>query len=428
MSATQSIVEPQQASANALRLLYICDFPPCNCHGGAILMSRLLEGSAGENFLVVTSTPGMRLSKKGDLLDCKHIAFPLLGASRVRWFGRLKHVVNWIILAVACCTALASILWRKVDAVITVLHGRFYFAGALAAYLTRTPYVVVVHDDFISSANTLSNFSANILRPLAKRVLHRAAHIYAVRPEMTKFLANEFGVDSELQLPATTKLLRREGSGCASVIEAPVIVFAGGVTFAVRDSLDLVAKLITGGAAAEYCMPGLKLLLFSELSVDEAKEYAWDHANIEIKGWVAQSELLDALSQADILLLPYSFSENARHAVETAFPSKTADYLAARKPILILAPSSSTLVRYAREEGFADIVDEFSTDALARTIHQIVFSPEHRARLVDRAQQVFCRNHDIANQRSKFFATLWQLASPRHQIRQADIPVNTPEI
>jgi glycosyltransferase involved in cell wall biosynthesis len=428
VSATQSIVEPQQASANALRLLYICDFPPCNCHGGAILMSRLLEGSAGENFLVVTSTPGMRLSKKGDLLDCKHIAFPLLGASRVRWFGRLKHVVNWIILAVACCTALASILWRKVDAVITVLHGRFYFAGALAAYLTRTPYVVVVHDDFISSANTLSNFSANILRPLAKRVLHRAAHIYAVSPEMTKFLANEFGVDSELQLPATTKLLRREGSGCASVIEAPVIVFAGGVTFAVRDSLDLVAKLITGGAAAEYGMPGLKLRLFSELSPEQANEYRWDHANIEIKGWVAQSELLDALSQADILLLPYSFSENARHAVETAFPSKTADYLAARKPILILAPSSSTLVRYAREEGFADIVDEFSTDALARTIHQIVFSPEHRARLVDRAQQVFCRNHDIANQRSKFFATLWQLASPRHQIRQADIPVNTPEI
>jgi glycosyltransferase involved in cell wall biosynthesis len=428
VSATQTIVEPEQASAGALRLLYICDFPPCNCHGGAILMSRLLEGSAGEHLLVITSTPGMRLSIKGDLLDCKHIAFPVLGASRVRWFGRLKHVVNWIILAVACCTALASILWRKIDAVITVLHGRFSFAGALAAYLTRTPYVVVVHDDFISSANTLSNFSKNILRPLAKRVLHRAAHVYAVSPEMTRFLANEFGVDSELQLPATTKLLRREGSGCASVIEAPVVVFAGGVTFAVRDSLDLVAKLITGGAAAEYGMPGLKLRLFSELSVEQAKEYRWDHANIEIKGWVPQSELLDALGKADILLLPYSFSENAKHAVETAFPSKTADYLASRKPILILAPSSSTLVRYAREEGFADIVDEFSTDALARTIHQIVFSPEHRARLVDRAQQLFCRNHDIANQRSKFFATLWQLASPRHQIRQADIPVNTPEI
>jgi glycosyltransferase involved in cell wall biosynthesis len=414
VSATQTIVEPEQASANPLRLLYICDFPPCNCHGGAILMSRLLEDSAGEHLLVITSTPGMRLSKKGDLLDCKHIAFPVLGASGVRWFGRLKHILNWIILAVACCTALASILWRRVDAVITVLHGRFYFAGALAAYLTRTPYVVVVHDDFISIANTVSKFSANILRPLAKRVLQRAAHVYAVSPEMTNFLANEFGVDSELQLPATTKLLRRGVSGCASVVEAPVIVFAGGVTFAVRDSLDLVAKLITGGAAAEYGMPGLKLRLFSELSVEQAKEYRWDHANIEIKGWVPQSELRDALGEADILLLPYSFSENARHAVETAFPSKTADYLASRKPILILAPSSSTLVRYAREEGFADTVDEFSTDALARTIHQIVFSPEHRARLVDRAQQVFCRNHDIANQRSKFFATLCQLASPRH--------------
>ena len=110
VSATETIVEPQGASADALRLLYICDFPPCNCHGGAILMSRLLEGSAGEHLLVITSTPGMRLSKKGELLDCKHIALPVLGASRVRWLGRLKHILNWIILAVACCTAMASIL------------------------------------------------------------------------------------------------------------------------------------------------------------------------------------------------------------------------------------------------------------------------------------------------------------------------------
>jgi glycosyltransferase involved in cell wall biosynthesis len=391
-------------------------------------MSRLLEGCDGKHLLVITSTPGKRLSRNDELLACKHIAFPVLGASRVRWFGRLKHILNWIILAVACFTALASILWRKVDVVITVLHGRFYFAGAFAAYLTRTPYVVVVHDDFISSANRLSKFSANILRPLAKRVLHRAAHVYAVSPEMTNFLANEFGVDSELQLPATTKLLRRQGSLCGSGTEAPVIVFAGGVTFAVRDSLDLVAKLITGGAAAEYGMPGLKLRLFSQLCVEQANEYGWYHSNIEIKGWVPQSALLDALSEADILLLPYSFSENARHAVHTAFPSKTADYLASRKPILILAPGSSTLVRYARKEGFADIVDEFSTDALARTIHQIVFSPEHRATLADRAQQVFCRNHDIANQRRKFFATLGRLASPSDQIGRADIPVNTPEI
>ena len=108
MSATESIVEPEQASANALRLLYICDFPPCNCHGGAILMSRLLEGSAGAHLLVMTSTPGMRLSKEGDLLDCKHIAFPVLGASRIRWFGRFKHILNWIILAVACCTAISE--------------------------------------------------------------------------------------------------------------------------------------------------------------------------------------------------------------------------------------------------------------------------------------------------------------------------------
>ena len=46
--------------------------------------------------------------------------------------------------------------------------------------------------------------------------------------------------------------------------------------------------------------------------------------------------------------------------METAFPSKIADYLAAGKPILVFGPRYSSLVRYASEQGFAEIVDEFS--------------------------------------------------------------------
>jgi hypothetical protein len=51
-----------------------------------------------------------------------------------------------------------------------------------------------------------------------------------------------------------------------------------------------------------------------------------------------QSELPRILSSADILFLPYSFSQIARKAIETAFPSKIADYLAAGRPILVFGP------------------------------------------------------------------------------------------
>lgn len=396
-----------------LNLLYICEFPPCNCHGGAILLRRLLEVHPAEHLLVITSTPGM-LASEGERLECKHISFPVLGVSRFLWVGRLKHLINWIILGFVCCAALINILRRRIDAIVTVLQGRFYFAAALAAFLTRRPYVVVVHDDFISSANRISKFSAQILRPLTKRTLRGAALIYAVSPQMRQLLWNEFGVDSELQLPATSRSCLRTSAHARAAEDGPVVVFAGGITHAVQDSLNLLATLITSGVAVNFGIPNLKLRLFSPATEEDIKKLGWDHPNIECRGWVSQSELPGALSHGDILFLPYSFADASRHAVETAFPSKTADYVASGKPILIFAPNFSTLVRYAREEGFGEIVDQFRADALGQAIHKIAFSPSYQASLANGALGVFSRNHDIANQRSKLFASLAQLAAARN--------------
>jgi len=411
VSAAEIIREHEQhRNTKPVSLLYICDFPPCNCHGGAILLRRLLEGYTSENLLVITSTTGMRMSNDTERLECQHISFPVLGVSRIRWFGRLKHILNWAILGLACCTALFSIVRKRVDAVLTVMHGRFYFAAALAECLTRKPYIVVVHDDFISTANQVSGFSANILFPLARLVLRSAAHVYSVSVEMQSFLRREFGVDSELQLPATAGSAVRKQ--CSFDTEnGPVVVFAGGVTYAVEDSLNLMANLITSGCAARYGLPNLKLRLYSPISTEQVKQLRWDHKNIEIEGWVTQSELLDGLTNADILFLPYSFADSSRHAVETAFPSKTADYLASGKPILILAPNFSSLVRYAKEEGFAEIVEEFDPGTLAESIQRIASSPAYRASLAKKAHQVFYKNHDIVRQRAGFSAMLRQLAS-----------------
>jgi glycosyltransferase involved in cell wall biosynthesis len=352
-------------------------------------------------------------ASEGERLECEHISFPILGVSRFLWVGRLKHVINWIILGAVCCAAMINILRRRIDAIVTVLHGRFYFAAALAAFLTRTPYVVVVHDDFVSGANRVSVFSARILRPLTKHVLRGAANIYAVSPQMRQLLMSEFDVDSELQLPATARPCSGPSANAGHAEDGPVVVFAGGISYAVEDSLNLLATLITSGAARTFGISNLKLRLFSMASNEEIKRLGWDHPNIECKGWVSQSELPNALSNADILFLPYSFAESSRHAVATAFPSKTADYLASGKPILILAPNFSTLVRYAREEGFGEIVDQFSADALGQAIHKIAFSPTYQASLANGALQVFSRHHDIVNQRRKFFASLAHFAVAR---------------
>ena len=137
----------------------------------------------------------------------------------------------------------------------------------------------------------------------------------------------------------------------------------------------------------------------------------WDHPDILSLEWVAQTDVPKVLYGADILFLPYSFREGSRHLVETAFPSKTADYLAAGKPILVVGPPYSTLVQYASEEGFAEVVTEPNVDMLAHAIQRIVLFPEHARMLAARAHDVFYRNHDIERQRRDFRALLQMAVS-----------------
>jgi glycosyltransferase involved in cell wall biosynthesis len=125
---------------------------------------------------------------------------------------------------------------------------------------------------------------------------------------------------------------------------------------------------------------------------------------------VQQGQLRKALQEADILFLPYSFLSGSRHSVETAFPSKMADYLAAGKPILIFAPASSTLARYAAEERFAELVTECDLPILAAAVRKLTLSPPRRRMLAERALAAFRRNHDIGRQRRRFYQLVWKMS------------------
>jgi len=389
----------------AFRLLFVGEFPPSNHHGGAILLRRLLDKHPADCLAVITSKQGLEHSQGMDLLECRHIAFSVFGKSRFLW---LRKLANGLGLAGVAIRAILEIRRRRVEALITIIQGRYYFAAALASWVTATPHIAILHDNFVSSTVGRWNFLVRARRRLTIEVLQRSAHIYAVSPEMQRLVSGECGRESEIQLPSTTMPTREaytqvHGRGLGG---GPVILFAGTFGYTVRDSLDLLANLITTGQLKEYGVSEAKLHLCTTMTDAEIREHGWEHPGIVAKGWVSQSELTGQLSSADILFLPYSFSKFSRDAVETAFPSKTADYLAGGKPILVFGPKNSSLVRYASEQGFAEIVDEFSGAALARGIQKLTFSHCYREKLAARALEVFSANHDIKCQRHKFYRTL----------------------
>ena len=407
MSSAQLQQETEVAAAPAVNLLYICEFPPCNYHGGAILMHRLLKDYPPDRIVVFTTKSGLQASPVPDRLTCRHVAFPSARGSRSLWLSRAKQLINWAVLLWVSLIAVLTIKRRRIGVILAVLQGWFCFAAAAVGRLTGAPYVMVVHDDFICRTTWFSKY---ILKPLTGMVLRRATHIYAVSPAMQRLILSEFGARSEVQWPATEADRTSEGSRThTNNDDGPVILFAGGLSHAVDDGLDLLASLISSGKLKDYGIPKIRFHLHTPLTEEERRARGWDHPDILNLGWVAQTEVPKLLGSADILFLPYSFRQGSRHMVETAFPSKTADYLAAGKPIVVIGPLYSTLVQYASEEGFAEVVTELNVDTLAQAIQRIIQFPDHAGMLVARAHDVFYRNHEIERQRRNF-RTLLQMA------------------
>jgi len=391
------------------RLLYVGEFPPSNHHGGAILVKRLLDQHPAGYLTVITSRIGMKASQPTGLLDCTHLVLPAFDRSRYFLIRKLMSAAHWLGLSWVAVRTILEVKRRRVEALLTIVQGRYYFAAAFAAWATATPHITIVHDNFTSAHVSTSAPVRKVKRYLTRKILGNAAHIYAVSPEMQRLVWRECGAESEIQLPSTARPAQQLQIAHENGL---VILFAGLIGYTVRDSLDLLADLIKTGQLEKHGIFGARLHVCTALTKEEIAALGWDHEDIVCRGWVPQSELPSVLASADILFLPYSFLSGSRDAVETAFPSKTADYLAAGKPILVFGPKYSSLVRYASEQGFAEVVHEFSPVALAQAIGKIACSSLYREQLAARAIEVFSANHNMKHQQLKFYLTLEDILRP----------------
>jgi len=407
--STAQISQDQDLGANtAVNLLFMCDFPPSNLAGGSILASRLLADYPVSRLLVLTGSMYIRISPKEGRLGCEHLVFPTT-KGRGKWgLGRIKSLIDWMAVFLLICKTVVVIKQRKIEAVLSIAHGRFFLAAALATRFTGIPLILIVHDDWLTPVERSSPLQAHVVHRLSRMAVKRASHIYAVSPEMQEFLKREFEAESEVQL-AATEPHQTDAYGLPD--RGRLIVYAGQITEAVEDNLRLLAQVVCNGRLDQAGDSDAHFRLYTRISAETIREWGWQHSRISIREWVSQNELHDVLADADLLFLPFSFSESARYAVERAFPSKTADYLAAGRPILVFGPPYSSLVRYAEEQGFAEVVDNFDEDVLASCIQRIFSDSVRRSQLCKRSLAVFEQNHNIVHQRKEFRSLLSRITT-----------------
>jgi hypothetical protein len=94
-------------------------------------MSRLLREYPPDQLTVLTSTRYTRISPEDGRLSCEEIAVALSPAHGRLGLGRLRVLLNWLRIPQIAITATRTIRRRRIEAVVTLLHGRFYLAPPL---------------------------------------------------------------------------------------------------------------------------------------------------------------------------------------------------------------------------------------------------------------------------------------------------------
>ncbi len=135
----------------------------------------------------------------------------------------------------------------------------------------------------------------------------------------------------------------------------------------------------------------------------------WNDRRVVAHGWLSQDEVHAAMTGADLLYVPVGFDEESRRLAQRQFPSKLADYLAARRPVLVCASAEAAVSRYVRNCDCAELVEENSAAAVAEALQRLVGSPQRRKDLVERGWAAFQANHDVVLLRSQLVSRLRQL-------------------
>jgi glycosyltransferase involved in cell wall biosynthesis len=400
---------------SAVPILFICDFPPSNFAGGPVLLGRLFADYPPQQLTVLTGSHYFKLAPLEGRLGCQHRVFPTTNETG-RWgVGRLKTLIDWLMIPVLSLVSVWLLIRTQSRVIVTVAHGHFFVAASFASSLTRKPLVLIVHDDWVSGVKKTSYVLSYLCAPLFKLISRRANHVYAVSGPMQTTLREEFGVESELQMPATD--VWGPGQPEESIdIEPPGqgvhrIIYAGNRSTAMEDSLDLLVEFIKRQQLLDSGSSEWELHLYVPADEEWIEHKGWNDQRIKVQGWVTQAKLRRAILQSDLLFLPFSFREDQRGATLGSFPSKTSDYLASGKPILILAPPDSTIVRYAKEYECAEIVDKPDLELLGKALRTLRMSADRRLELGLNGQRAFFKNHDIRRQRNSFARVLASLAN-----------------
>ncbi|MBN1304028.1 MAG: glycosyltransferase [Anaerolineales bacterium] len=301
------------------------------------------------------------------------------------WFSRFPNLKRWFrLFPWAWFAGWAAAKFgrsREVGLVYVDMAFEAVLAGRVAAWLLKLPMVIMIHDDPVHRIR-VKDYPEWLVKLYEREVTKtfRAAKTCAVISDyMGEKYERQYGVQTTTLYPGVT------ADKCLEIRsldpkKGPVMIGSVGSIGSVENwelLLSTVKNLNSKSDRRKF-----KVLHIGHLPVGFPTS-----DDLEVTGWVPESEFTTHLGRLDICFLNWSFSPELAETGRTSFPLKIHSYIRAQVPFLALGPVWSSVVRFVQDYQCGLCCTEENVPLLGEKISELIH-PETYLEVVNRVKEL----------------------------------------
>jgi glycosyltransferase involved in cell wall biosynthesis len=386
---------PNQVSSKVLRTLIVWGWLPCNHSGAGILMRRLFAEFPSDRLWALTSRQSVRILAAHDPIPPVERQIPVLEVHiHRRWFDKLARLLNIMLIPRTVWRGIRLVRKQRIEAIFTVPWDHFTVAAYFIHKITGVPIFLYIMDDPVG-ARRLDGSQPLLYSMLMPRLVRACERVWGVSDGMCEYFEKTYGVKclSLLPLVDLDDFQQKTVAKANDPDRVLDIVYTGSIYSAQLDAVRrLIRVLGQEPDRNDDSHIRMQLTLYTSSPVEALNRLGLAGKNVR-RDEVKHKDIASIIAEADVAFLPLSFEPDIRHIVETSFPSKIAEYLAGGVPILVHAPSYSTVAKYCREHSCGLVVDEPSEALLRDALIRLSTDTALRETLAAKALETARENH-----------------------------------
>lgn len=260
--------------------------------------------------------------------------------------------------------------------------------------LSRTPYVLYFLD--LYRWNHFGGIRVTVAHFFEPVLFRCARAIFVMGDGHKRFYERKYGNRFKYTVIRNCSLDVGPHTSLPRTEKPYVILYGGGIYWAQERAVRNLIRAVT-----DIDLP-VELWLYTPRELKRFEAEHKDNPRIVFRS-ASQEAMADIQDDANILFLPLSFNTPSPEVIEMATPGKTVEYLVAERPILVHAPPYAFLTQYAKEKGFAHVVDTEDSNELQDGIRKILLDSSYAKELVSHARTLYRDEYNL-NANAEAFA------------------------